>query len=888
MTRMTARALSVSCPVGRLAPHAPLTTGTVLLLGGRRERGSPTFAKKRVATAMAYQGEYTGTDEEQAIEWIEDALDLPLDEAPLGDVLKSGVVLCNLVNRLSPGAVKKISGSKMPFPQRENVQAFISAVRTLGVPDRENFDTSDLFEQTGMRQVMICLRSLGRAAYNIPGYEGPCWGQQESGGSGPRNHQVKTDGGLWGKAGGGFGSVGGGVQVDASSRGVTPPTAEPARKGPPPRRRAAPAPAPPTLEVALDEAAAAREDRVAALATSDDAMKSAQQMILATLEGEGGSCRYSRLFEEAAKQKCGVLADALLSCKRASPPLVSYDGMMLLMPAHKDTIITLGAPQATPRPQKQPPTIPKKAAGSGPPAIPNTKTSPGKTGPPPVPRAAAPSEELRTYRSLRRAVIRTGFDMESDNAGVLEKRQVVKALEARRNENGVLRVRFAAGWVSSTTADGSLVLEVMSAAEAEAEALAAAVAEVGEKVVAVTTPVDPEPAAEPAAESAPPALTPRASGFGLSKMRNFVCVKKTVIRSGFDMDSDKAGVLAVGSVIVPQRKQANENGIHRIKFSQGWVSMVTSDGDTIMEPSDLPPTDLSATSAPAAATSATAVGKVDTSDNARSRWNLPGVGPAAPTDEFADTDSTVESISVAGKVVDAGDKQASLDAVGSLTPVAAAKVLAAVQVPGVVGEKDYTAYLVECTGLSGDKWVLAKRFSDFVALRDELIALGLDEASAWDFPSKMTFFKSDEEVQAERVSGFEKWLSLVLARREVNAADEKAVLMFFRPDPVGKTPTASSAAERPLTPREPVTTKPSSEPTAPAEEVIGAYTVVLKSVVRAGFGMDSEKVGTVKKGEEVLCYEERENENGVTRVRFDRGWVSLTSSKGDVILEAVE
>jgi hypothetical protein len=215
-------------------------------------------------------------------------------------------------------------------------------------------------------------------------------------------------------------------------------------------------------------------------------------------------------------------------------------------------------------------------------------------------------------------------------------------------------------------------------------------------------------------------------------------------------------------------------------------------------------------------------------------------------------------------------------------------------VPGEAGEKDYTAYLVECAGLTGDTWVVAKRFSDFEALRDELVALGLDEVSSWTFPSKMTFFKSDEEVQAERVSGFGTWLSLVLARREVNSADEKAVLMFFRPDPVGTT-SAARSVDRPLTPAEPAsgTAEPSSEPTAlpPApeeEEVIGAYTAVLKSVVRAGFAMDSEKVGTIKKGEEVLCYEERENENGVTRVRFGRGWVSLTSTSGDAILEAVE
>jgi hypothetical protein len=824
------------------------------------------------------------------VEWIEDVLDTPLDEEPLGDLLKSGVVLCNLVNRLSPGAVKKISESAMPFPQRENVQAFISAARELGVPDRDNFDTSDLFEQTGMRQVLICLRSLGRAAYNIPGYEGPCWGQQESGRSGPPTHQVTTDGGLWGKAGGGFGSVGGGVQVDASSRGVTPSTAEPARIRPPPRSKAATtAPTSSTVELAMDEAAAAREDRVAALGGAEDPMESAQHMILATLENEGGSCRYSRLYEEADKQKCGVLADALLACKRSSPPLVSYEGVMLLMPAHKDTIVTLGAPQDTPRPpaRKQPPIQSQNA--SGPPAIP-TKTSPGKKGPPPVPRAAAPAEELHTYRSLRRAVMRSGFEMDSDKAGVLEKHQVVKALEARRNETGVLRVRIASGWVSSTTADGSVVLEVMSAAEAEAEAVAAAApAAAEEEAVEATMPTD---APVPAAQAAAPALTPR-DGFGLSKMRNYVCVKKTVIRSGFDMDSDKAGVLAVGAVIVPQRKQVNENGIARIKFSQGWVSMSTSDGDTIMEASDLPPTDLTVVSTPAA--SATPVTKVDTSDNARSQWSLPGVGPSAPTDEFADTDSTVESISVAGKVVDAGDKQASSDAIGSLVPVASCTVTAAVQVPGEDGEKDYTAYLVECAGLTGDTWVVAKRFSDFQALRDELVALGLDEVSSWNFPSKMTFFKSDEDVQAERVSGFGTWLSRVLTRQEVNSADEKAVLMFFRPDPAGTTAAATRAADRLVAPADPaaVRAEPSGEPTAPApaheeEEVIGAYTAVLKSVVRAGFSMDSEKVGTIKKGEEVLCYEERENENGVTRVRFDRGWVSLTSASGDTILEPVE
>ena len=106
----------------------------------------------------------------------------------LGDALKSGVVLCELVNALRPKCVPRISKSKMPFPQRENVLAFINAARELGVPDRDNFDTSDLFEQSNMRQVLICISSLGRASKSVQGYGGPTLSM----GTGPSKGGAKT------------------------------------------------------------------------------------------------------------------------------------------------------------------------------------------------------------------------------------------------------------------------------------------------------------------------------------------------------------------------------------------------------------------------------------------------------------------------------------------------------------------------------------------------------------------------------------------------------------------------------------------------------------------------------------------------------------------------
>ena len=46
------------------------------------------------------------------------------------ETLKSGVILCELVNRVQPRAVKKINSSEMPFAQRENIQSFCDAVYT--------------------------------------------------------------------------------------------------------------------------------------------------------------------------------------------------------------------------------------------------------------------------------------------------------------------------------------------------------------------------------------------------------------------------------------------------------------------------------------------------------------------------------------------------------------------------------------------------------------------------------------------------------------------------------------------------------------------------------------------------------------------------------------
>lgn len=86
---------------------------------------------ERQISDAAYEGEYSGSDVEVVASWIRDVTGEALTE-PLDDAMRSGVVLCNLVNALRPGTIPKVSHSKMPFPIRENIKAFCDACRAFG------------------------------------------------------------------------------------------------------------------------------------------------------------------------------------------------------------------------------------------------------------------------------------------------------------------------------------------------------------------------------------------------------------------------------------------------------------------------------------------------------------------------------------------------------------------------------------------------------------------------------------------------------------------------------------------------------------------------------------------------------------------------------------
>merc|ERR1719474_1090345 len=67
----------------------------------------------------------------------------------MDDVFKclvDGQIICEVVNVMYPGAVKKINKGKQPFVQMENISNFVGACTARGCAKADMFTTPDLYE----------------------------------------------------------------------------------------------------------------------------------------------------------------------------------------------------------------------------------------------------------------------------------------------------------------------------------------------------------------------------------------------------------------------------------------------------------------------------------------------------------------------------------------------------------------------------------------------------------------------------------------------------------------------------------------------------------------------------------------------------------------------
>lgn len=110
-------------------------------------------------------------------------------------------------------------------------------------------------------------------------------------------------------------------------------------------------------------------------------------------------------------------------------------------------------------------------------------------------------------------------------------------------------------------------------------------------------PEDPPPARVPTvaiaghATTEPPAIPTTGAGAEralprLTAGKRYVCKRRAVIRSHFEINSNKVGTLERDAVIDALEERSNEQGTVRVQFGQGWVSKTTAAGLVVLAEED--------------------------------------------------------------------------------------------------------------------------------------------------------------------------------------------------------------------------------------------------------------------------------------------------------------
>ncbi|XP_015795156.1 muscle-specific protein 20 [Tetranychus urticae] len=114
--------------------------------------------------------------ENEILLWMSEIIGEPLPRGELGDVLRNGVYLCKLMNRLDPSTCTKINNTNAPFKIMENIDHFLRAARKYGVSEIDLFQSVDLVEKRNIPGVVQCLMAIGRCGYLHPEFRGPYLG----------------------------------------------------------------------------------------------------------------------------------------------------------------------------------------------------------------------------------------------------------------------------------------------------------------------------------------------------------------------------------------------------------------------------------------------------------------------------------------------------------------------------------------------------------------------------------------------------------------------------------------------------------------------------------------------------------------------------------------
>ncbi|KAL2780185.1 LIM and calponin homology domains-containing protein 1 isoform f [Daubentonia madagascariensis] len=120
----------------------------------------------------------------EAQKWIEQVTGRSFGDKDFRTGLENGILLCELLNAIKPGLVKKINRLPTPIAGLDNIILFLRGCKELGLKESQLFDPSDLQDTSNrvtvksldysrkLKNVLVTIYWLGKAANSCTSYSG--------------------------------------------------------------------------------------------------------------------------------------------------------------------------------------------------------------------------------------------------------------------------------------------------------------------------------------------------------------------------------------------------------------------------------------------------------------------------------------------------------------------------------------------------------------------------------------------------------------------------------------------------------------------------------------------------------------------------------------------
>ncbi|KAM6345596.1 LIM and calponin homology domains-containing protein 1 [Podargus strigoides] len=120
----------------------------------------------------------------EAQKWIEQVTGRSFGEKDFRSGLENGILLCELLNAIKPGLVKKINRLPTPIAGLDNIILFLRGCKELGLKESQLFDPGDLQDTSNrvtikntdhsrkLKNVLVTIYWLGKAANTCTSYSG--------------------------------------------------------------------------------------------------------------------------------------------------------------------------------------------------------------------------------------------------------------------------------------------------------------------------------------------------------------------------------------------------------------------------------------------------------------------------------------------------------------------------------------------------------------------------------------------------------------------------------------------------------------------------------------------------------------------------------------------